>query len=796
MSSQEESRIDSQRRMQRMARRSVLWIFAALLILVLTLILSFNLVRGPQIAVTLGEPSPKEVISPESINYISDVRTEGATQAAEDSVQDQYTTIDLSIARAQNNLARAVFNYINVVREDTIADEETKMEYLFAIEDVDIDREVADILLTLSDADYAAAVDNILQIVEDDMRSGVVENQLEAARNQAAQSADFDLSLAQEQVVASLVPQFIVPNIFLDQEATNELTRAALETVEPIVKTITEDERIIRVGEIVTEEHLEMLEELGLLQPTLDWKRLASTFLVSILSVTIITIYWRQYFFERQNQVRDLTILGSLMVFFVLGAKLLIPGSSMFAYLFPAAALSILVAVIFETRLAILITLVVAGLIGYLTPDSLEMAFYAAVGGILAVLTLHDPQRINALFRVGLLAALGNVAVILIFRLPTDIETADLMTILLFGVLNGPLLSAGLSLAGIFIIGTVFRVVTPLQLQELSRLDHPLLQELLRRAPGTYHHSIMVANLAEQAAEKVKASSTLVRVGAFYHDVGKVNRPPFFIENQNGGNPHDNLDPFSSARIIMSHVPDGLEMAKRYRLPRRIRDFIAEHHGDRVVQVFYQKAKEMADEGEVVDITRFMYAGPRPQSRESGIVQLADSIDAASNALRPNTEEAIDQLVNKIVDDHMAEGQLDNSGLSLGDIKKLRSSFTETLHGRFHMRIRYPGNDELDFVEQEDIEELVPEIESEIEEPVPESLLAEEEPGPETYQDSEMSESDTYSESEEAALDLDRESYEPDSDESYDMHEPDRDLEHGDDTISEEPDPQELDEPV
>jgi hypothetical protein len=145
----------------------------------------------------------------------------------------------------------------------------------------------------------------------------------------------------------------------------------------------------------------------------------------------------------------------------------------------------------------------------------------------------------------------------------------------------------------------------------------------------------------------------------------------------------------------MSHVPDGLEMAKRNRLPRRVRDFIAEHHGDRVIQVFYQKAKDMAEEGEVVDINRFKYPGPRPQSRESGIVQLADSIEAASSAMRPNTEEAIEKLVNKLVDDHLAEGQLDSSGLTLGDIKKIRSSYIETLQGRFHTRIRYPGNEEL-----------------------------------------------------------------------------------------------------
>ena len=701
MSSQEDSQNGSERRMQSMARRSVLWIFAAILTLAITVILSFNLVSGPQISVALGEPSPEEVISPQSINYISDVLTQQSIQQAEESVNDQYTTIDLSIARAQNNLARAVFNYINVVRADSLADQETKLGYLYAIEDITIDEQVAVMLLSLNETDYTAAVDNILQIVEDTMRSGVVEAQLAAAKNQAAQRADFDLTLTQEQVVTALAPQFIVPNIFLDQEATNALMQDALAAVEPIVQRITEDEGIIRVGEIVTEEHIEMLEELGLLQPTLDWRRLVSAFLVSLLSITIITIYWRHYFFERRNQVRDLTILGSLLILFILGAKLLVPGSSIYSYLFPAAALSILVAVVFETRLAILITFVVAGLIGYLTPESLEMAFYATAGGILAVLTLYDPQRINALFRAGLIAALGYVIVILIFRLPTDIETAELMTLVLFSLLNGPLLSAGLSLAGIFIIGSVFRVVTPLTLQELSRLDHPLLQQLLRRAPGTYHHSIMVANLAEQAAERVKASSTLVRVGAFYHDIGKVNRPPFFSENQNGGNPHDNLDPYSSARIIMSHVTDGLELAKKNRLPKRVRDFIAEHHGDRVVQVFYQKAIEMAGEGEVVDVSRFMYPGPRPQSRETGIVQLADSIDAASNAMRPNTETAIVNLVNKIVDDHMAEGQLDNSGLSLGDIKLLRNSFIETLHGRYHVRVKYPGNEDLSSEDRE-----------------------------------------------------------------------------------------------
>jgi putative nucleotidyltransferase with HDIG domain len=262
-----------------------------------------------------------------------------------------------------------------------------------------------------------------------------------------------------------------------------------------------------------------------------------------------------------------------------------------------------------------------------------------------------------------------------------------------YGLANG-IFSAALTLAGFFIMGGLFGLTTTLQLQELSRLDHPLLQELLRRAPGTYHHSIMVANLAEQAAECIKANSTLVRVGAFYHDIGKMNRPPFFIENQEGVNPHDSLDPYSSARIIISHVSDGLELARRYRLPDRIRDFIAEHHGDRVVKGFYARAREQAgNEADEVDVERFKHRGPRPRSRETGIVMLADAVEATSSALRPDTEKAIEKLVNSLIDDHLMEGQLDNSGLTLGDIKLIRASFIDNLKGRFHVRVKYPGNE-------------------------------------------------------------------------------------------------------
>ncbi|GMQ79385.1 MAG: HDIG domain-containing protein [Anaerolineae bacterium] len=710
MSSNSDVKSDPQRRMQHLLQRSVLWIFALVLTLGITFILSFNLVTSPQVSVELGEPAPQAVIAPRSVTFVSEILTNQARQQAAAAISDIYTAIDLSIARTQLNQVHAVFNFIDTVRADQSAEIETKLSNLESIEGIAIDEQIAADLLQLSQDEFIASRDNVVQIVEEIMREGVVDEQLSEARRKASQGIAFDLTPAQERIVASLAPQFVVANIFLDETATAERKAEAMDAVAPISQIITKDETFIRVGDIIDAEDIENLEELGLLQVETDFRSLVSAFLISILAVTIIVLYWLQMVENQRNLARNLTIIGSLILLFVLGGRLLIVGRSIYSYLYPAAAFTILIAVLFETRLAIVLTTVLAGLIGYIAQDSLEMTMYAAVGGFLAVLTLRDTQKINALFRAGLFAAIANIAIILIFRLPQDIDTTEMMTLILFGLLNGPI-SASLSLAGIFIIGVVFGITTPLHLQELSRMDHPLLQELLRRAPGTYHHSIMVANLAEQAAERIKANSTLVRVGAFYHDVGKLNRPIFFSENQNGGNPHDNLDPFSSARIIMSHVPDGLELAKRYKLPNRIRDFIAEHHGNRVLKVFYDKACEQAAEGDDVDISRFRYSGPRPRSRESGLVQLADSIEATSSALRPDNEEKIEKLVNKLIDEHLQEGQMDNSGLTLGDIQILRESFTDTLQGRFHVRIRYPGNEEL--TEETAQEPEVPAIELE-----------------------------------------------------------------------------------
>lgn len=682
-------------RWRQIIQGGMLWLFAIGLTLLMTLILSFNIVRPSAVSVTVGQPAPNDIFAPRSANYISNILTEQAQEQARASAPDQYTPLDLSIGRSQLSWARAVFNFVDVVRADTLASTETKLAYLGAIDGLTIDEEVGRNLLTLEQSDYSEAKETVLTTIEELMSQEIRPNQLSDFRRLARRSS-LVLTPDQDNVVTNLAYQFIVATVFLNEEATAQGREEAAAEVEPVTRTISEGQRIIRAGDIVTEVDVEMLEQLRLLQVETNWRDVGSIFMASSLAVVIITLYWQQFPVRVHRPGRDLLVLAIIILLFTLIAKLIVFGPAFLAYWFPIAAMSMLLAVIFDRRLAIVVTVVMAGIFGFVAPNSLELALYVAAGGLLSVFRLHAAQRINAFFRAGLGASLGHALIILMFQLPQNGDVINVLQQLSYGLGNG-VLSAALTLAAFFLTGGLFGVMTLMQLQELSRLDHPLLQELLRKAPGTYHHSIMVANLAEQAAERLPdVNSSLVRVGAFYHDIGKMKRPPFFTENQEGINPHDKLDPYSSARIIISHVSDGLELARKYRLPTRIRDFIAEHHGNSLVRGFYMKALEQSGGDEdKLEKEKFRYRGPRPRTRETGLVMLADSVDATSSAVRPNTEKAIEKLVNTIVDDHVTDGQLNDSGLTLGDVQVIRASFIDTLKGRFHIRVKYPGNEEL-----------------------------------------------------------------------------------------------------
>ena len=682
---------------QRFRHNSQLWLFVIALTLGMTLILSFNLIR-PQVAVSEGQPAPEDIFAPRSLTYTSNVLTEQSREQARDNVPPIYTPFDPFIGREQVAQASAVFGFIEVVRADPLATTETKLQYLQKIENLIVEEDVGRDLLRLNQSDFQEARQEVLKTIDELMSQEIRADQLENFQEEARRS-NLLLTSTQDQVVTNLAHQFIVENFFLDEVTTSQRQDEAAAAIEPVVRTIPKDRRIVQIGDTLTAVDIELLTQFGLLQQETNWGNIGSQFLVSLMSTVLIAFYWQRFHNKLHENGRYYAALAGLILIFTLAANLMIPSPGFLPFLYPISAMAMLISVIFDIRFAVLVTLVIAFIAGLIAPNSLELSLYTAAGGLMAVLTLRDVHRFNAFFRAGLLAALGHILVVLIFRLPQDIDIAELIQLVFFGLTNGTF-SAALTLIGFYIIGTIFRVTTTFQLQELSRLDHPLLRELLRRAPGTYHHSIMVANLAEQAAENIKANSTLVRVGAFYHDIGKMNRPPFFTENQEGVNPHDSLDPYTSARIILSHVSDGMKMAKRHRLPDRIRDFIAEHHGTRLAKGFYLKAVERAEGDHAeVDKSKFSYAlvsGLRPRSRETGIVMMADAIEATSTALRPDSEKAIEKLVNSIIDSDLTDGQLDDSGLTLGDVKLIRASFIETLKGRYHVRVKYPGNEELE----------------------------------------------------------------------------------------------------
>lgn len=661
----------------------------------MTLILSLDLPGSNQVNLAVGQPAPNDIFSPRSITYTSDILTEQAREQAGKGVSEIYTPLDLGIGRSQLAMARDTFAFVETARADSSATLERKLEYLGAIQGVVIGEELGQTLLELSQADFDEVRNNVFAIIEDLMRQEIRPSQLNDFQRTARRLASLELSTAQTSAVTELAYQFIIPTIFPNEEATATARSDAAAAVQPVTRSVARDQRIVRAGEIVTENDYELLGELGLLQRSTNWRRMASMGIISLSVVTLISLYWMRFQRDDFPNGRYLGVLGGLVSIFTLMGKIM-TASDFLSYWFPLAAMAMLLAVVYDTRFSIFVTVLIAGLIGFISPNSLEITIYLAAGSILCALTLRDNQRMSAFFRAGLIAALGYFVTIVMFWLLSETEPApaDIALPTLYALGNG-LLSSALTLAGFYILGGVFGIVTILQLQDLSRLDHPLLRDLLRRAPGTYHHSIMVANLAEQAAERIGANSTLVRVSAFYHDVGKMVRPPFYIENQEGIDPHASLDPYTSARIVISHVADGIALARQHHLPFLVQNIIAEHHGTRIVKSFYRKAKEVASEGEEVDMRLFRYSGPRPSSRESAIVMLADAIDATSTAIRPNTEKAIEKLVNTIIEEDFLEGQLNDSNLSTGDIDQLRASFIETLKGRFHVRVQYPGNETL-----------------------------------------------------------------------------------------------------
>jgi putative nucleotidyltransferase with HDIG domain len=358
-------------------------------------------------------------------------------------------------------------------------------------------------------------------------------------------------------------------------------------------------------------------------------------------------------------------------------------------YLAPLAAVAIVITNWSGLLPGVVSALVLGGLVGLAMDKQIEFAACISISGIVACLTLGRAERLSNFLRAGVLAGVAQALTVLAFNLPTfQPNDAPQLVIYLIASIASGVLAAGLSLVILYLTGAAFGVTTIVQLIELSRLSHPLLQEMVTRAPGTYHHSLMVANLAEHAAERIGADSLLTRTGAYFHDIGKMANPYFFIENQlDGTNPHDQLDPLTSSTVLQNHVTDGLKLAAKHRLPASIRAFIAQHHG--TSKTNYQYAKALRENGNV-DAQPFRYPGPRPESKEIALVMLADGCEAAVRSSRSANAEEMDEVIRRVFSERLSDHQLDDSDLTLREMDVARISFLETLRGMYHPRIVYP----------------------------------------------------------------------------------------------------------
>jgi len=647
------------------------------------------------VKVEVGEPSPKTVVSPISTSYTSEVLTNEAREQARQNVPPIYDLPDTRVARRQIARAQDVIAFITQVRNDPYAPRERKIAWLRAIPELHLSEEQAATILALSDEEWKRVTKEALRILGIVMQREIREGEEQKARRSVPSLISLELNEDEAAVVEALVSGLIVANTFYNEEATQRAQEEAAQQVQPVQRTIEAGEVLIREGERVTDLDIEALKQAGVLQRTRNWyDYLAALIFAAILDgVIVVFINFRRRDFWQENLPP--LLLGSIFALFILAAKLLIPMHPMFGYLFPLASMAMLIGSLIDLPIAILMSAVHVILVSQFAAGGVALLIYLFLGAVVGALALGKAERLNSFVRAGLWVIVVNLLVMLVAQLPilSTLDNQTLIELAFSGAVNG-IFASSFTLVIFYLLGQLFGVTTSLQLLEISRPNHPLLRQLLLKAPGTYHHTLLVSNMAEEAAVAIGADSLLTRVGSYYHDIGKITRPYFFIENNTDGeNPHDRLDPYTSARIIISHVSDGVELAEKYHLPQAIIDFIREHHGTTRVEYFYHKAVQMADNPNAVDESAFRYPGPKPHTRETAILMLADSCEATVRAMHPRSREEMLEIIRSVINRRLMSGQLDRSPLTLRDLTLIAEAFARVLQGIHHPRVKYPGEE-------------------------------------------------------------------------------------------------------
>ncbi|MDK0938002.1 HD family phosphohydrolase [Clostridium perfringens] len=619
---------------------------------------------------------------------IDESATEARKKEAEEKVDKQYS-LRTDVQKQSEEKIKGFFSSVEkVLAQDKSEEEKAKLipRAPFKITDEQANK-IASMNAQSTKNLESVCIDGLNKAYEAPIEDGNEQDLKDAKKEYTDFISSSDLSDSEKAIALNFV-NVVEPNFFYDKEKTDELIKETLKQVPPVM--IKKNQIVVSEGEPVTAHQLELLGTLGLLSDSAS-----GIYIYIALGILVIIVMYLQYGYIHKyypninKEFSKIVMISILNVFPVILARLF---GMMSNYIIPLACMPMLITLLLNYKISLVFSMLnvilIGGAVGF-NPNIIILAILNVVLG--GTLLRKMQQRNDILYSSITVAVLSSI---LTFSVGT-LTTNNFMEILA----DSTFAAAGAILSGILTIGVLpffestFDIVTNAKLLELSNPNNPLLKKLLMEAPGTYHHSILVANLAELAAEQVGGNPLLARIGAYYHDVGKTKRPYFFRENQFGKkNPHDRLKPEVSSKIIISHVKDGSELAKEYNLPKTIHDFIVTHHGETLVKYFYLTVKNNSENPDEVKEEDFKYPGPKPMSKEQGIVMLADSTEAAVRSINEPTEEKIEKMVNNIIDDKLASGQLDNCDLTLRDISKIKKCFLKALNGIHHERIEYPDD--------------------------------------------------------------------------------------------------------
>lgn len=669
---------------------------AVVTIAVLCLVFSGRFIPD-KVTLQVGDISPREVRAHRTVRYVDLEETRRLGEMAAKQVNLLYEQLPFARVDAVRSVKDA---FETIARARTMRSPESARWLTEQLPYLPADLALAALQLPVSDLQKAREL--AIALVDEAMQREIrADTDDLAERKRAVQTACVQQlgrgSLGR--LTAAICVNALRPNRVPDIARTEALRERERRQVRPVYRTLVAGDVVIRRGERVTEQHIEMFTALGMRNPRLHWASVVAILILATMLVVLAALHIAHYHPRVYQQPRQMWLISVVVAVSALGVKL---GSSLLGL--PLSGVQLGYLTVMSTMMAGMLLAVLVSphlatlLVGMLAIQSAllmngEMRFAAislmsSLVGIYSVRRLHDRYD---LLRAGLWIGATSLMLTWVLGWMSQETVTEMSVGSAWAILMSMLAVGGFAIF-VAVLERPFGAVTHLRLLELSSPEHPLLKELMLRAPGTYAHSIMVSHLADAAAKAIGADSLLARVGCYYHDVGKMRRPEFFIENQRMENVHERLNPSLSALIIAAHVKDGLELADQYRLPRPIRDIIAQHHGTSLISFFYQQALAGCEMRTPVLEQQFRYSGPKPQSKEAGIVMLADAVEAASRSLSRPTPARIESLVSHIIQEKIADGQLDECSLTFSEVHKIQEAFCRLLVAMLHSRVEYPSS--------------------------------------------------------------------------------------------------------